>query len=803
MLCRINGGVVTDTESEMRFDSDSGWFPVNEATCLAVLEEAVLDIQEPDSVFNENVPQDIARLCRVWILQRARARWDNCIQSDEERIRAWIREEARISEYRTREATMEIDPADEARVVFDKVLRCIQQDLSPKGCFSGRRGVPGTGNLFSDILSLAESAGVRVRRVRLHDSWWKGDHGPLLVESKDHKLFAAIPTRAGQYQLHDGAGATWESEQIQDLPLSQTAYMLYPSLPDRPVTARDLILFAFSSIWKEDLLALVIYAIAAGLLTTAIPIATGLLFSFAIPHGNTDLLYGVVLALCMTIAASAIFSYALDLTLIRIQGSIGRVMEAAIWDRVLKLPPSFFRKYNAGELASMVGIIDEIQKSLAGVMALAVFGVTYSVFNIILIFIIFPPIAWVMLLFTLGGVGITIVLGWLSFRLKTRLLSLQGHLTGTSFQMLKGIAKITSSGAQNRAYMRWEIEYMEQISLKIRLGNYRAYSRVFSTVWPGILTLLVFLLASEIIANRASVSNGWFLAFFAAVGAFSAAFASLGDAFIVLYDVRPMWARMAPILEAQLETRAGNISPGKLAGAIEVSHVSFRFSPDTPLVLTDVSFMVSPGEFVAIVGTSGGGKSTLLRILLGFEEPYSGSVLYDGQNLARLNIHEVRKQTGAVLQDGQLMADTIFNNIAASRSLSQEEAWNAARMAGIDDDINAMPLGMQTIISEGATNISGGQRQRILIARALASQPRIIFFDEATSSLDNIAQKTVRDSIQKLHLTRVIIAHRISTIENADRIYVLEEGKIAESGTFDELMAKGGVFSRIARRQIA
>jgi ATP-binding cassette subfamily C protein len=270
-----------------------------------------------------------------------------------------------------------------------------------------------------------------------------------------------------------------------------------------------------------------------------------------------------------------------------------------------------------------------------------------------------------------------------------------------------------------------------------------------------------------------------------------------------LLVIVPTYERLRPILQAAPEVEAGQAEPGELGGAIDVDRVSFRYHADGPLVLDDVSLHFRPGEFVALVGPSGSGKSTLLRLLLGFEAPVAGAILYDGRDLATLDVRAVRRQIGTVLQSGRLMTGDIFSNIVGASTLTVDDAWEAARMAGLDADIRAMPMGMHSVIGEGLSTLSGGQRQRLLIARAIVSRPRIIFFDEATSALDNRTQEIVSRSLESLAATRVVIAHRLSTVVNADRIYVLQNGRVVESGTYRELMQRRGVFADLARRQIA
>jgi ABC-type bacteriocin/lantibiotic exporter with double-glycine peptidase domain len=264
-----------------------------------------------------------------------------------------------------------------------------------------------------------------------------------------------------------------------------------------------------------------------------------------------------------------------------------------------------------------------------------------------------------------------------------------------------------------------------------------------------------------------------------------------------------MMERIKPILQEEPEAAGGAADPGDLSGQITLSDVSFRYGEDSPLALDNVSFNVDPGEFVAIVGPTGCGKSTLLRLLLGFETPTAGAVLFDGQEMTQLEVGAVRRQCGVVLQNGQLLAGDIKSNIIGSSGYTIEDAWTAARMAGIDKQIEAMPMGMHTVLSEGATTLSGGQRQRIMIARALVSRPRIILFDEATSALDNPTQKVVAESMRQLNATRIIIAHRLSSVAEADRVIVLDQGRIVQRGRYEELLAdQDGLFASLASQQL-
>jgi ATP-binding cassette subfamily C protein len=269
-----------------------------------------------------------------------------------------------------------------------------------------------------------------------------------------------------------------------------------------------------------------------------------------------------------------------------------------------------------------------------------------------------------------------------------------------------------------------------------------------------------------------------------------------------LLSAIPLYERTRPILEATPETDGSKAWVTELGGNLEISEVSFQYQPDGPMVLKNVSLHATPGEFIALVGPSGSGKSTIFRLILGFETPGSGSVYFDRRDLRGLSIQSVRKRIGVVLQTGRLLPGSVYENIVGATQLTLKDAWIAARMAALDKDIEQMPMGMQTFIGEGGSGLSGGQRQRLLIARALVRRPRILLFDEATSALDNESQSVVSESLESLQATRIVIAHRLSTVKNADRIYALEGGEVTESGAYEELIAKGGAFARLAQRQI-
>jgi ABC-type bacteriocin/lantibiotic exporter with double-glycine peptidase domain len=439
-------------------------------------------------------------------------------------------------------------------------------------------------------------------------------------------------------------------------------------------------------------------------------------------------------------------------------------------------------------------------QAATGSMLTAVLATMMSTTNLALMFYYDFWLALIGVLLVSILMAFLLFCSYLDLGLQRPLAQTRGELSALVFQLIGGVSKIKVSAAQARAFERWTRSFTERVRISYRSNliqsNVNAVMPVYNT------TSLIIFIGYLAHFRYTALPTSDFLALTAAYGAFVGAINTAGQSLTGILTIIPLAERFAPILSEQAEVASDHPNPGVLEGRVEVSHVSFRYGPDAPLILKDVSLRAEPGEFIAIVGPSGSGKSTLLRQLLGFETPTQGRVLYDGQDLSGVNIPAVRRQLGVVLQNGQLMPGSIVSNIIGSSLLTLDDAWHAAEIAGIADDIRAMPMGMQTVVSEGGGAFSGGQKQRLLIARAVVSRPRIILLDEATSALDSQTQEQVSRQLNALQATRIVIAHRLSTIEKADRIYVLKDGTVEQVGTFEELIAVPGTFQELARRQL-
>lgn len=654
------------------------------------------------------------------------------------------------------------------------------------------------------LRDIARASHIQLRQVALKGEWYSRDNGPLLAYMEDdNRPVALIPLSPSRYQLHDPTRNTTEPVNRQVARrLKPFAVTFYRPFPQKVLKLRDILIFGSESCWRRDLLLIVSMGVAGGLLSMVIPIATGIIFDTIIPGGEKAQLLQIAFFLGASALAGLLFQLTRSLAMLRLEGKMEGAVMAAVWDRLLSLPVPFFKEYSAGELAMRAMGVSQIRRMLSGVIVNDIVSSLFSMFNLGLLFYYNVKLALVSTVFILAATVIMAVLGYRQVRYERLVVDISNRISGFMLQLLNGITKFRVAGAEKRVFYLITRDFSEQRRMTYKSKILSSQLATFQAVLPVFTSIAVFYAAVSLTGN--TLGTGKFVAFNTALTSFMGAMMILCQSFLSINAIIPLYERSKPILEALPEYDELKSDAGQLTGAIEVSHVSFRYKEDGPLVLDNVSLQLGEGEYVGVVGASGSGKSTLLRVLLGFEKPASGQVFYNGQTLEKLDICSVRRQLGVVLQNGQLMSGDIYTNIVgANYHLTMDDAWEAAGMAGLDGDIRDMPMGMHTVVSEGGATLSGGQRQRLLIARAIVNRPRIIFFDEATSALDNRTQAIVSESIEQLQATRLVIAHRLSTIINCHRILVMDKGKVVESGTYDELMERRGFFAELARRQLA
>jgi ATP-binding cassette subfamily C protein len=677
-------------------------------------------------------------------------------------------------------------------------------------------------SLHDQIEAVARVSGTRARRVALDEQWWEQDGGDLLGLKKNDGgpvVLINAATHGGlsrHYDIVDPIAGTREVlTPAAAAELEENAYVFLRPLPvgEKPLSFFDLSKFSFKP-FLSDLRLILALSILGGLLGLFMPYANRLMVDEVIPDANRHLMVDLAVGLSAMSLALFFFTMSQGLVSLRVKTALAAHLQSAVIDRLLRLPPRFFRKYTSGDLLNRAMIISSVSAGFSMTVMSAVFGLLSTVIMLGLCFYYSRPLAFLALIAS----GITSVFSLtFSYIIRGKALRLEmrrGTLFGMVVQMIHGVSKLQVANAEGRAFNQWAKEYGEQLRMSYRIGYLQHWSGLINTAVQTGSTIALYYLSGKMVEESEQLraisplvapllTIGTFFAVQAAFSAVVGGMVSFFGTFITVHQQMEKRKLIRPILDEPIEGGKGRIDPGRLDGHIMVRQLSFRYGGgNAPLVLNNVDLQIFPGEFIALVGSSGSGKTTLLKLLLGFESPESGQVLFDKKDLKDLDLTAVRRQTGVVLQDGRISAGTIFHNIAGATQISIEDAWEAAEDAGLGDDVRSMPMQMHTLVPEGGTTLSGGQRQRLLIARSLAVKPRLIFFDEATSALDNRTQEIVTQSLKRRQITRIVVAHRLSTIMDADRIYVLDHGAVAQRGTFNELMAVDGLFKQMASRQI-
>lgn len=651
------------------------------------------------------------------------------------------------------------------------------------------------------VADLAAWAGMRPRRVRLEPDWWRlGGQSLLGFRGEDRSPVALIANtgwRSG-YRIFEAA-----RERPVDAGTAATladhGYTLQRRLPEAAIDGGGLLRFAAPLAWPA-LIAILMIGLVGSLLGLVTPIATEILFETVIPAASHSELFQLAIGIAALGLGGIVFELVRGLLVLRLATLLNSDLEGAMWDRLLRLPAGFFRNHAAGDLALRAAAINQMRDAVSGTAVGSALSLVFSVSSLALILYY----EWRLALVAIGLVFIQLVvmvavnlrmLAW-----KRQALETDGRLQALALQLIQGIAKLKVAGAEARGFARWSPLFIARRALGLRQSALASGFSAFATAF-GIASAA--LMIGIVGFGGVEISIGRLVAFNAAYGQFVAATLSVGSVLPALLSLKPLYGRAAPLLAALPENMGPRGILPNLRGGIEVNDVVFRYRADGPAVLDGLSIKVRPGEFVAIVGASGSGKSTLLRLLLGFETPERGSVFFDDQELNSIDLRALRRQMGVVLQSSRATSGTVLDNILNGASLTEADGWEAARLAGLDADIQAMPMRMQTFVGEDGMLLSGGQRQRLLIARAIVRRPQILLFDEATSALDNRTQQVVSEGLERLAATRVVIAHRLSTIRHADRIYVLQEGRVAEEGNYRELLERGELFAKLALRQIA
>lgn len=689
-----------------------------------------------------------------------------------------------------------------------------------------KESVPGV-EAIDAVEELALGAGMRSRRVLLDAGWWKQSATPMIARVADRRRaaradappvnpsaaagtgwVALLPRPRGGYRIcaaaPDGRGVVeWPMDAETAARLAPFAFTFHPRFAPRALGARDILRFAVSQ-GGRDFTLLLLAGLAAALIGLLTPVATGWLIDKAIPAKAVGELAAIMAALALAGVTLVGLEVLRTFAALRFEARIGLAMQAALVDRVISAPASFFRAFSSGDLALRMASVNSVQRSITGSTIGSFVTSLFLLANLALMIGYSVPLTLAAMGIVLLVIAVSVTLGLLRLKVGPRIEALDARVGAMTFEIFSGIAKLRAAAAEPRVFSQWYARYDEFRNANrdsARLSNHETVA--LSLLQPA-ATILVLALAWKLAgsAGTAAMTTGSFVAFHAALFGLLGAVHGLVSTALDVVNLKPLWDRARPILETLPEDAGNTGERHDPQGAIALEGVSFAY-PAGPDVLSEVDLAIAAGEFVAIVGASGSGKSTLLRLLLGFERPRAGVVRYDGKDLAGLDVRHLRTRLGTVLQGGKLWSGDLLANILGASSLGVDAAWDAARKAGLVADIEAMPMGLYTLAGEGLSTLSGGQRQRVLLARALVGEPRILLLDEATSALDNVSQAAVLEQLAAMKATRIVIAHRLSTVRNADRIVVLDKGRVVEQGTFAELARQRGSFSAMLARQVA
>lgn len=653
-------------------------------------------------------------------------------------------------------------------------------------------------NLGEQLEYILRPSGMMKRAIELNGSWWKDGTGAILAHKKDGEVVALIPNKFSGYHYTDKSGKKIKLKKSNAKEFEKEAFGFYQPLPSGPVKIVDLLKFMAKNVSPTSIMMLLGVYLVMQLLGMTLPYVTNIIYGIVVPSGSLDLLKTVSMTLVGLLVGRLSIKIIQECLRARIHGKLNLAINSAIMMRLFNLPVNFFKNYSSGDLAGRIGYVAILCRTISETFLSTVLTALFSLGYIFQMIQQAPSMFSASMLIIFVQLCFSVIVTLIKQNINNKKMKMNPKLQSLVFDLFNGMQKIKIAGAERRAFAIWAKQYSKCQKFDFDPPLIIKISKVIGGIISSLGMIILYWIAAK---NRIAIVN--YMTFGIAYGAVSSAIMSLNDVALKLANLKPIIDLINPFMKSDTENKSKGKIVNSLHGLIEINNVSFKYHKNSDLVINNLSLKIKPGEYVSIVGQTGCGKSTILRLLLGFETPLKGGVYYDNRDIGDLDKNSLRRKIGVVMQNGSLFQGDIYSNITVTAPWKTiDDAWKAAELAGLDKDIAAMPMQMHTLISEGTGGISGGQKQRLMIARALINKPKILFFDEATSALDNITQKIVADNIDKLRCTRVVIAHRLSTIKNCDRILVMDKGRIVEEGKFENLMAKKGLFYELAKRQM-
>lgn len=654
-------------------------------------------------------------------------------------------------------------------------------------------------NLEDTLFRLGNQKGIRLRKISFSRDWQFGDFEHLLVFDKKTGE-AKILLKGNDNNIYLYSDHKQKETILSDAELSGlmgNAYVAYPLLQDEPIKLFSLMKFLVKLV-KYDVLVFMLLSSLLSLVALLVPLITAQLVDNVIPSADFTLLWQLVISLLLVAAVKTSFNIIKAIHSIRVNQRSNLYLQASVWDRVLRLPLKVTSKFMVGDLTIRVSQINEIFETILSVAMQLSMGTLIALFSMIALFYFAPLMAVILVGLIVILLAIRLIFNIYILRYQRSILELQGKNSGKLYEFISSINKIKIANQEQSAFFRWSKIYSKKIKKMYQMGILEIKLNIFDEVYEHLLLILIFV---GVISYYNEFSIGQFIAFTSIYAHLFTALNTVFDGMIEIVKAIPVYERVQPLLHDKVEPLSAGIVLQEVTGEIEVADLSYAYPNTSSSALSDINLHIKPGSFVALVGPSGSGKSTLIQLLLGFMPPTEGTILFDNMQLKSLNLRSLRRNIGVVLQDDVTFPGTILDNMRNGHQITLQDLEQFAEIACIKDDIDKLPMQWHSILGTQGDVLSEGQRQRLLIARSLVHQPKIIILDEATSAVDNINQESICNNLDKLEATKLVIAHRLTTIRRADYIYVMDQGRIVQAGTFSELSKKSGLFAEMLASQ--